>query len=296
MSKVLTDKTFNLNIALNNFGFFIKILQTFKMYFIEGTFMKRILLLLLILFVPAGMLSAATEALFTSVTGKVQIKAAKGKKSRVAHLKSTVLEGDRIVTGPADQATLQTFDGSEIQVSPNTDFTLEKLQQIGSMDKALQFKLAVGKLFANVKKLFSSKSSFEIEAGGVVCGVRGTQYSMFYDPSTGKVDVVVTEGTVWTTADGKTGELHGGQSGTYFNGSWDFHQPPAARNPGGIGFIASNPFFGFNGTGSDDFNNPLTDLPGGVNGITGHIRGDGVAGLGAHNILNLQLGFPQYLP
>jgi hypothetical protein len=146
-----------------------------------------------------------------------------------------------------------------------------------------------------VNKLFSSRSSFEIEAGGVVCGVRGTKYSVFYDPSTGKVDVAVTEGTVWSTADGHTQEFHGGQGGSYLNGIF-IVPPSAAGKPGGIGFITSNPFYGFNATGSDDFNTPLTDLPGGVDGITGHIRGDGVAGLGAHNILNLQLGFPQYLP
>ncbi len=259
--------------------------------------MTKILLLSLILFIPAGFLKASTEAIFTSVTGKVEIKGEKGHKTRLVHKDATVLEGQSIVTGADAKATLQTFDGSEIQISSNTEFRLEKLQQLGTQDKIIQFKLAVGKLFASVNKLFSSRSSFEIEAGGVVCGVRGTKYSVFTDPSTGKVDVVVTEGTVWTTADGQTHEFHGGQEGIYLNGNWTFLPPPSAvGKPGGIGFITSNPFYGFNGTGSDDFNNPLTDLPGGIDGITGHIKGDGVVGLGAHNILNLQLGFPQYLP
>ena len=119
---------------------------------------------------------------------------------------------------------------------------------------------------------------------------------MFYDPSTGKVDVVVTEGTVWSTSNGQTHEFHGGQGGSYLNGVFVVPAPPAAGKPGGIGFITSNPFYGFNATGSDDFHNPITNLPGGINGITGQINGDGVAGLGAHNLLNLQLGFPQYLP
>jgi hypothetical protein len=257
--------------------------------------MKRILLLLLMLFVPAGMLSAATEALFTSVTGKVEIKGLKGHKNRLAHQDSTVLEGQRIVTGPDAQATLKTFDGSEIQISPNSDFQIAKLQKSSAVDKVIQFKLFVGRLFASVKKLASAKSSFEIDAGGVVCGVRGTEYSVFYNPTTGKVDVVVTEGTVWTTSNGQTHEFHGGQGGSFLNGNWTI-PPPTSGNPGGPGFITSNPFFGFNGTGSDDFNNPLTDLPGGIKGITSQIGSNGVAGLGAHNLLNLQLGFPQYLP
>ncbi|HTC19770.1 MAG TPA: FecR family protein [bacterium] len=257
--------------------------------------MKRIFLLAMILLLPAGTLRASTNAVFTSVTGKVEIKGHKGHPSRRAHPDSTVSEGERVVAGPDAQATLKTFDGSEIQVSPNTDFSLEKLEQPGPQDKIIQFKLVVGKLFASVKKLVSSKSSFEIEAGGVVCGVRGTEYSVFYDPSTGKVDVLVTEGTVWSTAQGLTHEFHGGQGGTFLNGNWTPHQPPAGGNPG-LGFIRSNPFYGFNGTGQDDFNNPLTDLPGGIKGVTGQIGSNGVAGLGAHSLLNLQLGFPQYLP
>ncbi len=257
--------------------------------------MKPIFLMTNILFIPAGILSAATEAIFTSVTGKVQIMGEKGHKSLAAQKDAAVVEGQRIVTGPAGQATLKTFDGSEIQISPNTDFRLEKLQQLGAKDKVIQFKLAVGKLFAQVNKLFSAKSSFEMEAGGVVCGVRGTQYSVFYDPSTGKVDVLVTEGTVWTTGNGQTHEFHGGQGGSFSNGNFNPPPPPKGGTPG-VGFISSNPFYGFNGTGKDDFNNSLTNLPGGIGGITGDIGNKGVAGLGGHVLLNLQLGFPQYLP
>jgi hypothetical protein len=110
------------------------------------------------------------------------------------------------------------------------------------------------------------------------------------------VDVVVKEGTVWSTSNGKTQEFHGGQGGSYLNGIWNNPYPPPVTGNPGVGFITSNPFYGFNGTGSDDFNNPLTDLPGGINGVTGQIKGDGVAGLGAHNLLNLQLGFPQFAP
>jgi hypothetical protein len=257
--------------------------------------MKRILLSMILLFLSAAMLRAETTALFTSVTGKVQVKGPKTKKARLAEKGATVAQGDRIITGPSDQAVLKAFDGSELRVSPNTDFTVEKLEQTGQKDKTLQFKLAVGKLWAKVTKLFSSSSSFEIEAGGVVCGVRGTEYSMFYDPATGKVDVVVYDGTVWTTSNGQTQEFHGGQGGTFQGGNWTPHPPPTSNVPG-LGFVTSNPFYGFNGTGQDDFNIPLTDLPGGLPGLTGQVGSTGVAGLGNHVLLDLQLKFPQYPP
>jgi len=265
--------------------------------------MNRIVLAALLLLVSSPNIWAATEAAFTAVTGKVQIKDAKGKHSRTAKMDGKVVEGESISAGADGRATLRLFDGSEVKVSPNTTFTVEKLQQPSLQDKVIQFKLSLGKLFATVKKLASAKSSFEIEAGGVVCGVRGTEYSMEYNPSTGKVNVFVTEGTVWSTTNGQTQTLHGGQGGSWFHGSWTPQQsptggnpPPSTNNNQHPGFIASNPFYGFNGNGSDDFNNHLTNLPGGLPGITGNLGNNGVAGLGAHVNLNLQLGFPQYLP
>ena len=263
--------------------------------------MNRIVLTALLLLTFCAKTWAATEASFTAVAGKVEVKDAEGKHTRSAKLDGQVTEGETISAGADGQATLRLFDGSEVKVSPNTAFTVEKLQQPSLQDKVIQFKLSIGKLFAVVKKLASSNSSFEIEAGGVVCGVRGTEYSMEYNPSTGKVDVLVVTGTVWSTSNGQTQILHGGQGGTWFHDSWTPHTPggnppPTTDNGHHPGFIASNPFYGFNGTGSDDFNNKLTNLPGGLPGITGGLGSNGVAGLGAHVNLNLNLGFPQFLP
>lgn len=272
--------------------------------------MKRTFFGTLILLVFTAPLWASTAAIFTSVTGKVKVKDAQGKKTRTAEKDASVVEGETITAGADAQATLQLFDGSELKVSPSTSFVLEKMQQPSLKDKVISFKLELGKLFASVKKLTSSKSSFEIEAGGVVCGVRGTEYWMDFNPTTGKVDVFVADGTVWSTADDQTEVLHAGQGGSWQDGTWTPNQPPAgnpppANNNGNSGdnngnnhpgFIASNPFYGFNGTGQDDFTGPLSDLPNGINGVTGGITGDGVAGLGAHINLSLQLGFPQYLP
>ncbi len=259
--------------------------------------MKRLLTLITFLLILPGLALADTGAVFTSVTGTVTFTTAKSHKAHPAKVNGQVSEGDRIEAGADGQATLKLFDGSQLQISPNTGFTVEKLQQPGPKDKVIQFKLELGKLLASVSKLLTSKSSFEIEAGGVVCGVRGTEYSMFYDPSTGKVDVLVLDGTVWSTANGQTQEFHAGQGGTYLNGTWTPHTPPSTgTNLPHPGFIASNPFYGFNGTGLDEFNTPLTDLPSGLPGITGQVHNTGIAALGAHNLLNLQLGFPQYLP
>ncbi len=243
---------------------------------------------------PVTNANASLEATFAALTGKVTILNIKGR-SRKAKMTSTVPEGSTVTTAKDATASLKLFDGSTLDIKPDSSVVVTGLQKPSLTDKMLKFKLVFGQLFATVRKLASSKSSFEVEAGGVVCGVRGTEFSVFYDPVTGKVDVVVTEGTVWTTADGKNHDFHGGQQGTFLNGTWTFPPPPSTGNTG-LGFIASNPFYGFNGTGSDDFNNPLTDLPGGINGITGEIGGNGPALVDNQHILGLLLGFPQYLP
>ncbi len=173
--------------------------------------MRFICALVFTLILACGQVMAATQAVstnpnqgvFTSVDGKVEIRGGKGHKVREAKKDSTVIEGEKIVTSDNSTATLKLFDGSELKVSPKTEFGLTKLQKTSVQDKVIQFKLLVGKLFAQVKKLASAKSSFEIEAGGVVCGVRGTSYSVettqTQNGKSQQVLVQVTDGSVLTT-------------------------------------------------------------------------------------------------
>jgi len=238
------------------------------------------------------------EATFVSLNGKVTIKNKRGV-SRTAKTTSTVPEGSTVITSKDGEASLKIFDGSTVKLKPSTSLVVTTLQQPSLGEKIIKFKLKFGEFFAKVAKLTSSNSSFETDAGGVVCGVRGTEYSMFYDPQTGKVNVVVLDGTVWTTSDGKTFIYHGGQGGSFTNGQPD---PTGAGNPGNggpQGFTGTNPFYGFTGNGTDDFNNLLTDLGSGTGDAAGVVGNDGgVAGLGGYlkHSLNLQLNFPQYPP
>src|ERR1043165_5376074 len=128
-------------------------------------------------FLISGVVLAAstpTQGVFTSVKGDVQVKFKKNKKTKAAQKDLTVFEGDTVTTKGGSEATIRFFDGSELKISQNTKFTLTALKKPTEQDKVIKFKLFIGKLVAEVKKLTTSKSSFEIEAGGVVCGVRGT--------------------------------------------------------------------------------------------------------------------------
>ncbi len=180
--------------------------------------MKRMVWLVMLALFTTGRLWAVTEAVFTSVTGKVEIRGHKGHMLRLAEKDSTVVEGERLVAGPDAQAVLQTFDGSQLTLSPNTDVWLDKLQQPGLNDKVIQFKLMLGQLLAKVTKLASAKSSFEVNAGGVICGVRGTQFQVKYDPTTNTVYLGVLEGTVFTSTNGQTTDYGPGSSAVFHNG------------------------------------------------------------------------------
>ncbi|GEM_PF-2477107 len=142
------------------------------------------------------------QGIFTQVQGDVQVRAGKNQKAEKAQKDLVVVEGDRIISRDNSSAVLRLFDGSEITISPQTDFVLSKLQRSPKKDKFLQFKLFVGKLAAEVKALTTAQSSFEIESGGVVCAVRGTQFTVDIDPRQHTVQLNVIEGTVWAKAKG----------------------------------------------------------------------------------------------
>jgi hypothetical protein len=178
----------------------------------------------LFLFSASRVLAAPAEASFTSVKGTVNVKDKKGKTS-AAEKSLTVTQGETISTADNSTAVLQSFDGSTLDIKPNTKVIINALQKPSLTDKIIKFKLLVGDLLAKVKKLTSSQSSFEVEAGGVVCGVRGTQFDMGYNPDTHTVDLKVFEGSVFTDSNGKNNIFNAGQQGEFLNGH--------LTNPGG---------------------------------------------------------------
>lgn len=155
-----------------------------------------------------------SEAIFTSVRGNVEVT--KGKETSRARQGATVSKGDKIVTGRYDRATLQLSDGSELRIDRATEFEVEDLST-SSKDKKVRFKLLLGRLWAQVKKLSTPRSTFEIEAGGVVCGVRGTSFAVLLKGG-GDVKLEVDEGTVYSKGKDGTKEWKKGDKPEFKNG------------------------------------------------------------------------------
>lgn len=91
-----------------------------------------------------------------------------------------LVAGDRVITRANATAYLQFQEGGIVEIGPNSDIKISEAKVRPESFRA-RFLLAYGKAMAMVKKLTTSSSVFEIEAGGVIAGVRGTILSMEYD-------------------------------------------------------------------------------------------------------------------
>jgi hypothetical protein len=193
----------------------------FRNYFLKEAPMRLFFLMVLILAlglaVWAPSVYATETASFLSVKGTVLVKDSSGQSSP-ATVGSSVAQGESVVTDKDAEAVLKLFDGSQLTLKPGTDLELSQLEKPSDTDKILKFKLLVGEMFAKVEKLVSAKSSFEVEAGGVVCGVRGTEIYMNYDSVHDHLDLRVLSGRVYVKAGGQTTFLNAGEAGHFTHG------------------------------------------------------------------------------
>ena len=201
------------------------------------------------------------DATFNSVAGKVTVKNVLGKTRKVK-IGSTAKAGDTVTVSQTGQATLQFFDGSELDLKPQSQMVLKTLEHPSLVQKTLKFELKFGNLFARVKKLLNSTSSFEVEAGGTICGVRGTQFSFGFDPGTNNIHLGVQEGTVWFTFGGQTQFFNAGQHFDFHNGHFDMGNHSGGDNGHSDGSGGGSPGNGNHGGALGDLGNQFW---GGVN-------------------------------
>ncbi len=127
-----------------------------------------------------------------------------GSKDWEAAEEGQVLEtGDEIKVGDGCDATLSMQSDTQIHLSAGSDLKVEQIQANETGGFLSRLKLLAGVILSDVKKnLQDSHSSFEIEANGVVCGVRGTAFEMNAQGANVQT----------TTYEGKVEALSGGES------------------------------------------------------------------------------------
>jgi hypothetical protein len=113
-----------------------------------------------------------------------------------------LVESDLVKTQANSKAYLEFQNGGIVEVGPQSRVAVSRLDITPDHFKA-RFLLAWGKFRAKVKKLTNSTSNFEVEAGGVVAGVRGTVFGVDYDKEKKQVDAQTYEGSIFTRMGGK---------------------------------------------------------------------------------------------
>jgi len=127
-------------------------------------------------------------------TAKKAVKA-KAKAPRA------VRANDRIVTEKDSRAYFQFKDGGTLEVGPKSDVFVREIDVDPKTFRA-RFLLTYGRVKATVKKMTGARSTFEVEAGGVVAGVRGTTFGVTHDPEGNKTVTQTYEGTIFARSGG----------------------------------------------------------------------------------------------
>ncbi|HEY5038176.1 MAG TPA: FecR family protein [bacterium] len=128
-----------------------------------------------------------------------------GYEKKRAFPPQSIEANDRIVTGKDGTVYLEFQEGGTIEIGPNSDMKVGEVNVKPDTFKA-RFLLAFGKVRSLVKKLTTASSSFEIEAGGTVAGVRGTVFEVGYDKSKDRLTDKTFEGSIYARANGNSKE------------------------------------------------------------------------------------------
>jgi hypothetical protein len=141
--------------------------------------------------------SAVNEVRVVAVAqGAAAHKAGTPEDQWVTLCKDTVLQqGDEISLDPDGAATLQFADNSTVVVKNTTQLKIASFFTEGGVVKT-EILLKMGEIAAQVHKSEATKSDFRIKSPTGTVSVRGTDFSVFYDPGTKAMLVWVREGLV----------------------------------------------------------------------------------------------------
>lgn len=152
-------------------------------------------------FSPSAQAKTSRTAIVSEVSGKVSVKKAGGVKTYAVYKNMSLNQGDVLITGKSAYVVLRTADrGDEVTIGENTEVYLADLSEQGG--KSSKFKQWTGSLWSKVKSLVSGGDEFEVETPTSIMGVRGTQFFVAVDPSTGRTLMLTGTGIVQARTSG----------------------------------------------------------------------------------------------
>ena len=118
-----------------------------------------------------GSPAQAHSSTVTVLDGQVLIRHGSGPFAQIGD-GDVVGPDDTIRTAAASHGVLTFFDGSTIELEPDTEITITALQASASGDKIVQISQALGRTWHVVTKLVSPNSRYEINTPASTAAVR----------------------------------------------------------------------------------------------------------------------------
>ncbi len=129
-----------------------------------------------------------------------------------------VESGDQVKTGDNSQANLMLESETTVHLDSNSTIKVDQVTSNENGGFLSRLDMLAGNLLADVKKnLQESNSTFEVDANGVVCGVRGTAFEVGFNG--GEIQTSTHEGKVEVVdRDHQSHFVEAGNASTFNNG------------------------------------------------------------------------------
>ena len=157
---------------------------------------------LLVKFVLLG--PSPAEASFTTlsvISGTVEVRDEGANDFRPAVDGETLEVGDIVRTGSEARAVITFFEGSTVEMEPETELTMQKLEGEEEGGFLTRMGQSMGVTWHRVVDLVDPKSRYEVDTPAATVGVRGTLFQVQVEAD-GTTAVEVFEGRVAVTAQG----------------------------------------------------------------------------------------------
>jgi hypothetical protein len=155
---------------------------------------------------------------------QVQVLETNAKVWDPAQEGQVLLSGDEIRVGDNSEATLTLQSDTQVHLSANSDLKVGQIMPNETNGFFSHLLILTGTLLSDVKKnLMESHSSFEIEANGVVCSVRGTAFEM--SNHGGDVQTATHEGKVEMASGGESHFVPAGNASAFSGGRFQGTRP-----------------------------------------------------------------------
>lgn len=137
------------------------------------------------------------SATLIAVGGQVLVAPSESARGAPAEINQQLGEDYVLVTGPNSYASLEYPDGSVTNLGPSAHLVIKLLEyNRGGRWRSRALMLKAGQVWSNVGPHFGEKSEMKVYTPSAVAAVRGTMYSVGYDPSKRTTAVTCNQGFV----------------------------------------------------------------------------------------------------